>query len=123
MMSSKRREGALVCFEGGDAAGKRTLARAVADELQRRGMRPVLIDKKSVDGFREPYLPDRMRDLRRALWDYPRDAPIGEWGDRHWFHLILSWFSVLDSCKVRPLLEAGELVVIDNWYYKFAARF
>jgi thymidylate kinase len=113
----------LVCFEGGDAAGKSTLAASVCEELRRRGKDPVLLDKKSADGFESPYLGQRMEDLRRVLWDYPDDAPLWEWGDAHWFHLIVSWFSVLDRCRVQPLLREGRCVVVDNWYYKFAARF
>lgn len=116
-------KGVLVCFEGGDAAGKTTLAFSVAEELQRRGMDFVMIDKKSVEGFQEPYLVDRLKDLRRVLWDYPPEAPLWEWGDHHWFHLIVSWFSILDHCRVQPLLNEGKLVIVDNWYYKFAARF
>jgi dTMP kinase len=115
--------GMFVCFEGGDAAGKTTLASSVIDELHRRGLSPVLVDKKSIEGFEDPYLTDRMRDLRRVLWDYPQDAPIWEWGDHHWFHLIVSWFSVLDRCKIQPLLRQGRCVIVDSWYYKLAARF
>lgn len=117
-----QRPGTFVCFEGGDAAGKTTLASHVIDDLRRRGLSPVLVDKKSTEGF-EPYLTDRLTDLRKVLWDYPRDAPLWEWGDHHWFHLIVSWFSVLDRCKIQPLLREGRLVIADSWYYKLAARF
>lgn len=123
MNRQERSCGTLVCFEGGDAAGKSTLALFVCEELRRRGGNPVLIDKKSSEGFEGPYLGERMKDLRRVLWDYPPDAPLWEWGDPHWFHLIVSWFSVLDRCRVQPLLQEGHCVVVDNWYYKFAARF
>jgi dTMP kinase len=115
-------KGALVCFEGGDGAGKTTLSLSVVEELSQRGFDLVMVDKKSTE-FETVYLSERMRDLRRVLWDYPPDAPLWEWGDHHWFHLIVSWFSVLDRCKVLPLLEEGKVVVVDNWYYKFAARF
>lgn len=116
------RKGALVCFEGGDGAGKTTLSSAVVEELGSHVADLVMVDKKSTD-FEGLYLSERMKDLRKVLWDYPQDAPLWEWGDHHWFHLIVSWFSVLDRCKVRPLMERGKVVVIDNWYYKFAARF
>jgi dTMP kinase len=121
----KKREderGFLVCFEGGDAAGKTTLAFSVADMLHTSGLEPVVIDKKSAE-FNELFLSERMRDLRKVLWDYPQNAPLWEWGDRHWFHLIVSWFSVLDRCRIQPLLCEGKLVIVDNWFYKFAARF
>jgi dTMP kinase len=115
------RKGALVCFEGGDGAGKTTLSLSVVEAL-RQHVDLVLVEKKDTD-FEGLYLSERMRDLRKVLWDYPQDAPLWEWGDHHWFHLIVSWFSVLDRCKVRPLMERGKIVVVDNWYYKFAARF
>lgn len=117
------RPGRFVCFEGGDAAGKTTLASSVVAELERRGLHPVLVDKKSTEGFATKELTDRMKDLRRVLWDYPQDAPIWEWGDPHWFHLIVSWFSVLDQCKIQPLLREGRFVLVDSWYHKLAARF
>jgi dTMP kinase len=123
MNQENLRAGMFVCFEGGDAAGKTTLTSSVVDELHRRGLSPVLVDKKSTEGFEEKYLTGRMRDLRRVLWDYPQDAPIWEWGDHHWFHLIVSWFSLLDRCKIQPLLREGRCVIADSWYYKLAARF
>jgi len=116
------RKGALVCFEGGDGAGKTTLSSSVVEKLRPDVTDLVMVDKKGTD-FEGLYLSDRMKDLRKVLWDYPQDAPLWEWGDHHWFHLIVSWFSVLDRCKVRPLLERGKIVVVDGWYYKFAARF
>jgi hypothetical protein len=94
----------------------------VIEELRRRGYDPVLVDKKGIEGF-DPVLTDRLRHLRAVLWDYPQDAPLWEWGDPHWFHLIVSWFSVVDRCKIQPLLREGRLVVADSWYYKLAARF
>lgn len=123
MSQENLRAGLFVCFEGGDAAGKTTLASSVLDELERRGLSPVLVDKKSTEGFEPKYLTDRMTDLRRVLWDYPQEAPIWEWGDHHWFHLIVSWFSLLDQCKIQPLLREGRCIVADSWYYKLAARF
>lgn len=124
MSQEKQWAGSLVCFEGGDAAGKTTLALSVVDELRRRCVTDlVMVDKKSIENFHEPHLVERMTNLRRVLWDYPQDAPLWEWGDHHWFHLIVSWFSVLDQCRIQPLLREGKFVIVDNWYYKFAARF
>jgi thymidylate kinase len=122
MSSEKLLPGVFVCFEGGDAAGKTTLASSVIEELRRRGHDPVLVDKKGTEGF-DPVLTDRLRHLRVVLWDYPQDAPLWEWGDPHWFHLIVSWFSIVDRCRIQPLLREGRLVVADSWYYKLAARF
>lgn len=120
--SAGNETGRLVTFEGGDGAGKSTLARSLVEGLQRRGIKAVLVDKKSAD-FGSPHLKERMSCLRKVLWDYPRDAHIGAWGDPHWFHLLVSWYSILDQCRIRPLLAEGSFVVVDNWYYKFAARF
>lgn len=123
MSGSQVQPGILACFEGGDAAGKSSLAAGVFEAMCRRGEDPVLIDKKSAEGFDGLHLGDRMKSLRSVLWDYPQEAPLWEWGDPHWFHLLVSWFSVLDRCRIQPLLQAGKLVIVDNWYYKFAARF
>src|SRR5699024_6398612 len=34
-----------------------------------------------------------------------------------------SWFSVLENCKIKPLIDSGYTVIMDNWHYKLQARF
>jgi thymidylate kinase len=37
--------------------------------------------------------------------------------------LLASWFSALDEILVKRQTQEGRTVILDNWYYKFAARY
>jgi dTMP kinase len=113
--------GFLICFEGLDGSGKTTTARAVVDSLAARGAPVVLVERKDPDCGRDD-LTQRMSLLRALIWEYG-EVPIGEFGDYHALYNMASWFSAIDQCKVRPLLASGAHVVMDNWFYKFVARF
>lgn len=114
--------GRFICFEGGDGAGKTTLGRHVTEALLARGA-PVVFVEKREEGFGGAFLEERLMSLRALLWDYSAEAPIHEWGDHHWFHLLVSWFSLWDTMRIRPLVDAGHWVVVDGWIYKYVARF
>jgi len=113
--------GALICFEGLDGAGKTTIARSVVAALTAEGVAAALVERKDPE-CGTPELTGRMALLKALIWEYG-DAPIGELGDHHALYNMASWFSAMDLRKVRPLLAAGVTVVVDNWYYKFLARF
>jgi dTMP kinase len=112
----------FICFEGLDGAGKTSVSESVCEELRKAGLPVTFVDKKSVE-FNHPYLGAHMAALKGILWDYVPDSPIHLLGDHHWLYLVASWFSVLDHCKISPCLAQGQLVIVDNWYYKFLARF
>lgn len=116
-----RSQGTLICFEGLDGAGKTTVSHRVADELSRAGTPSLLVEKKDTHFSRES-LSQRMSLLRHIIWEYG-DTPIQELGDEHSLYIMASWFSALDRGKIRPLLEQGHTVIVDNWFYKFIARF
>lgn len=119
-MSSTPR-GRLICFEGLDGAGKTTLSERVAQGLEEQGTRVRLMYRKDAT-FPTPGLSKRMALLKHLIWEYG-ELPLQEFGDEHALYNMASWFSVLDRCKIRPLLDEGVTVVIDNWYYKFISRF
>jgi thymidylate kinase len=113
--------GRLICFEGLDGAGKTTLAKKLAHALKNSGESAIFIERKN-SIFPTHELTARMVILRELIWEYG-DLPLQDYGDEHALYNMASWFSVLDRCKIQPLLASGTTVVIDNWYYKFAARF
>jgi thymidylate kinase len=113
--------GRLICFEGLDGAGKTTTAALLAEALAGRGERAAFFSKKST-AVADPRLAARMANLKTLIWDYG-DAPIMQLGDEHSLYLMASWFAAFDRGIVRPALEAGTTVVVDNWYHKFLARF
>jgi len=114
-------EGFLVCFEGLDGAGKTTIARAVTTKLAAAGLAVELVERKNPE-CRSDELTERMKLLKRLIWEYG-DVPIADLGDYHALYNMASWFSALDFRKIRPLLAAGVIVIVDNWYFKFFSRF
>lgn len=114
-------QGSLICFEGLDGSGKTTTARSVANMLAARGVSAVLVERKDPDCGNDE-LTRRMRLLKTLIWEYG-DVPICEFGDYHALYNMASWFSAIDKCKIQPLLATGVHVVVDNWFYKFLARF
>jgi dTMP kinase len=114
--------GRFIAFEGCDGSGKTTLARLTYEALCRRGVPAIFIGKRDSLVANEP-LQARIDRLRQILWDYPRDEPVGEWGDDHWFHLLLAWFSLIDRTRIQPLVAAGHWVLVDGWIEKYVARF
>lgn len=113
--------GFFVCFEGLDGAGKTTIAGAVVSMLAARGAAARLVERKDPE-CGPPELTRRMQLLKELIWEYG-DAPISELGDYHALYNMASWFSAMDLCKIKPLLAAGLIVVVDNWYFKFLSRF
>lgn len=112
----------LVAFEGVDGSGKSATADLFATMIEDSGSEVVRVVKKEAR-FTSAYVTHHMREIKSVLWDYQPDDPLGELGDWHWYYLMASWFSVVDEVRVRPALAAGKVVVVDNWYYKFIARF
>lgn len=115
------RRGRLICFEGLDGAGKTTTAALLAQALTERGEPSIFIEKKCTR-LANPQLADRMERLKALIWDYG-DTPIFDLGDEHSLYIMASWFAAFDRSIIRPALESGITVVVDNWYYKFLARF
>jgi thymidylate kinase len=112
----------LLVFEGVDGVGKSTVSRLVAEGLRASGHQLEFWDKKDT-AFPNPFVERQMSAIKVALWDYPREANVLDMGNMHWMLLMASWFAAIDRQVVQPAREAGRLTVIDNWYYKFAARF
>ena len=100
--SPRSAKGRLVTIEGLDGAGKSTLAKALASELERRGMRVALL--------REPggvTLSERIREL-------VKDATL-EVGARAEALLYAAARAELVQERVAPLLDEGALVLLDRF--------
>jgi dTMP kinase len=112
--------GVLICFEGLDGAGKTSTSRAVCEALNRSGVPVTFIERKDPN-CEIASLTQRLALLKEFIWQYG-DAPLQEFGDHHALFNMASWMSAIDTCKIRPMLSAGAIIVTDNWYYKFLAR-
>ncbi|MCH9649693.1 MAG: hypothetical protein K0U98_15750 [Deltaproteobacteria bacterium] len=114
-------KGRLVCFEGIDGSGKTTVAHRVAEALGEKEGQAIFVERRGLD-YPEDYQRRRMRLFHEVIWEYG-DDPIHELGDLHSLYIMAGWFAVLDRCRIGPLLTRYDHVVIDNWYYKFVARY
>lgn len=110
----------FVCLEGIDGAGKTTVAGELVCLLEAAG-RPVrLLEHNAVrvgDPFVDPYL-----DSLRGLWRTSLGGPFFKLGDLHWVLAKASYYAIVDHCAIAPALAAGQIVLADGWFYKFAAR-
>jgi thymidylate kinase len=112
----------FVVLEEIDSAGQTTAAPRLAAALRARGIPATFLSQR--EGCADLLDPgERLLKLRDVLWEYPEEEPIRRWGDQHWFHLMASWFSLVDQAGVRSLLARGRSVIADGWFYQYAARF
>ncbi|MFI6163132.1 dTMP kinase [Micromonospora haikouensis] len=116
-----RHRGLFICLEGIDGAGKTTAVGHVVEALGGRRIPAVVFDKK-ITQFGSEYVRRHAGELRALIWEHPADDPYLELGDMHWVYLQAAWYSAAAHCAVRPLLEAGQVVVTDTWTYKFLAK-
>ncbi|MEU8333687.1 hypothetical protein AB0J14_37370 [Micromonospora arborensis] len=113
--------GLFICLEGIDGAGKTTAVGYVAEALRGREIPAVVFDKKNT-AFGSDYVRRHASELRSLIWEHPADDPYLELGDMHWVYLQAAWYSAAAHCAVRPMIEAGHVVVTDTWTYKFLAK-
>jgi len=122
-MTDKLRAGRLIAIEGIDASGKSSVANEIVATLARRGVRSLLVSRRTVPLLSTGYVRDHLRELASLIWEYPQDAHTTELGLWHWTKLLGAWYCAVDYAVVRPALSDGATVVADSWIYKYIARF
>lgn len=115
------RPGLFVCLEGIDGAGKTSAITVAGEMLRSQGVQVVSFDKQDTS-FGSGYVIRHLTALREIIWGHRPDEPYLELGDFHWVHLQAAWYSAVATCRVLPLLQAGQVVLTDTWAQKFLAK-
>lgn len=111
----------FVCLEGIDGAGKTSTARILVDELRASG-RLVCLAEHNRYRARTPFADSHLQGLRSLQAASSESFGYVEVSELHWILLKASYYSLADQHVITPALEAGQIVVADGWYFKFAAR-
>lgn len=114
--------GKLIAFAGGDGAGKSTLAARLHQALDDAGLPSALVGKHTTGVPADPGLSAYLDRLNELV--YRRDARVAKaCGDHYWLLALASWYTAQDRLVVRPALDAGIHVVLDNAHHKILARY
>ncbi|MFY7070263.1 dTMP kinase [Nocardiopsis changdeensis] len=114
--------GRLITVTGIDGAGKSTLATALVQRLNAAGEKTVLVGKHTTGVPVDPALSAYVDGLNALV--YRRDAEVAQQcGDHYWLLALAAWYTLQDRLIVRPALESGTHVVLDNAHHKILARY
>lgn len=114
--------GREITITGIDGAGKSTLAARLHQAVTDAGHQAILVGKHSteipMDAELSAYV-DRFNALV-----YRRGARVAQaCGDRYWLLALAAWYTLQDQHVIRPALEAGTHVILDNSHHKILARY
>lgn len=111
----------LIALEGIDGSGKTSTAELLPEALAHHGVTARYVDKRSLPSDND-YVAGHLKALSELLWSRSRHQPIRLLGHDHWVHLNAAYFCALHESVIVPAGERGEVLVVDGWIYKFAAR-
>ncbi|WP_326549980.1 dTMP kinase [Micromonospora sp. NBC_01813] len=114
--------GKLIAVTGIDGAGKSTLAASLHEAYKDAGHEALLIGKRTVDVPSSRSLSQYLDAVNAVV--YRRDASVGQAsGDRYWLFALAAWYTLQDQLVIRPALQTGVNVILDNTYHKILARY
>jgi thymidylate kinase len=117
-----RKAGRLVAVAGIDGAGKSTLAASLHAALKESGEHAILVGKHTTEVPMSADLSEYADGLNALV--YRRKASVGAaCGDHYWLFALAAWYSLQDKLIIRPALQSGTHVVLDNAHYKTLARY
>lgn len=111
----------LIALEGIDGSGKTSTAELLPDALAVHGIAARYVDKRALTSDND-YVASHLQGLSELLWTRSRHQPIRLLGHDHWVHLNAAYFCALHESVIAPAGMRGEVLVVDGWIYKFAAR-
>lgn len=111
--------GHLIYLDGIDGAGKTTVLRTLRNwhhspDLLFVGKAEFTAPSADQDAY--------LRELNAVVYQRPRHV-ADLCGDRYWLFAVAAWYQLLDAWVVRPAVEAGRTVVMDNSPLKIIARY
>ena len=116
------RPGRLITVAGIDGAGKSTLAASLHAALKDAGRDAILVGKHTTKVPMSADLSEYVDGLNVIV--YRRKASVGPaCGDHYWLLVLAAWYSLQDQLIIRPALQAGTHVVLDNAHHKILARY
>ncbi len=114
--------GREITVTGIDGAGKSTLAEHLHQALNAAGHRAILVGKRSTEVPMDEELSTYVGRLNELV--YRRDARVAQaCGDHYWLLALGAWYTLQDQLVIRPALEAGTHVILDNAHHKILARY
>lgn len=112
----------FISFEGIDGSGKSAAANSLVRRLEEGGQPAIFVDRRRSTAGAQ-YAADHAKRLGDILWPRSPDEPQYLLGDQYFLHLTAAWLHLLDQQVVRPALHQNNIVVVDGWFYKAAARY
>ena len=114
--------GKLITVTGIDGAGKTTLATALNAALTADGHDVVLAGKleAQIPGDSDPAA--YLKRVRAVVYDRPATVSAAT-GDHYWLFALAAWYTLQDQFIIRPALQAGTHVILDNSHHKILARY
>lgn len=111
--------GHLIYLDGIDGAGKTTVLRTLRNWQHSPDLLFVgKTDFTAPSADQDAYL----RALNAVVYQRPRHV-ADLCGDRYWLFAVAAWYQLLDAWVVRPAVEAGRTVVMDNSPLKIITRY
>lgn len=108
-------KGKFIILEGVDGVGKTTLA-------EKLGTTPnfIYVKRKQISNINE-FVDNQMLKHNQLLWT--KDGSLDHLlPTTYWITLQASWYILLTTFVIQPLLDDGKNVIVDGWYYKLKAR-
>jgi dTMP kinase len=111
----------FICIEGIDGAGKTSAARILVEDLRSQGW-PVYLAEHNRYRASTPSADSHLLSLRSLQAAAVESSSYAEFSELHWTLLKAAYYALIDQHVITPALQAGQIVVADGWFYKFAAR-
>ncbi len=109
--------GLLICFEGGEGAGKTTQAKILADTLAERGMPVVLTREPGGTALGEAVRGILLEALPPVSWKYAESAMKYRLSPTEEFLLFSVARAHLVRTVIKPSLSEGKIVILDRYFY------